>query len=383
MRRVRLFLLVLLVAAGLEHADAQARGRLEICTDEGDAAEILQRLDGWMSTVRVGLRDPQRCDERATHYVGRFERSGGGTDFVLRNPEGGTLRHQIPWLGASATPLSEIDRLQRLPHFSLLLESLLAEDRLGLAAPPPPPPEPPPRPRQRRRPPPPPPPPPPPSEPSPPEPVVEESAEEEEEPPPPPILDLTPDEEEPPEEEPPPLLPLEPRPGGEDFADAPPVRWKWEGEAFAALRVRSPDFFGPETGFGLAYGPFSARLGLQVPTRWYLGRNPLGVGAAWVELGLQHDPSFAGGHLRLAVGLAAESVWVERLDLPWAEPHAYWDAGPWLGVELRRLLFGGKMGLGAEVGGMPTARTIRLPEGGEAQLGSVWGRISLRWIFGE
>lgn len=380
MRQARL-LLALFVATAFADADAQSRGRLEICTDEGGATEILQRLDGWMSTVRVGLRDPKRCDERAPHYVGRFERSASSTVFVLRNPEGGTLRHQIPWLGASSAPLAEIDRLQRLPQFSLLLESLLAEDRLGLAAPPPPPPKPPPsRPSSRRRPPP----PPPPVEPTP-EPVAPEDEKEEEPPLPPPILDLRPDEEEPPEEAPPavPALPLEPPSGGEDFADAPAPRWKWEGEAFAALRVRSPDFLGPEAGFGLAYGPLAARLGMQVPTRWYLGRIPVGVGALWLALGLHHDPSFADGHLRLMLGLTAESVWVERLDLPWAERHVYWDAGPSLGVELRGRLLGGKMGLGAEVGGMPTARTIRLPEGGEALLGSGWGRISLRWIFGE
>src|SRR5690606_41248333 len=110
---------------------AQARGLPEVCTAEEGAAEVLPRLDGWMSTVRIGSRPARRCDEPAPHYLGRFERSASGTDFVLRNSQGGILRHPIPWIGPTATPLSEIDALQRLPQFSLLLESLLAEDRLG------------------------------------------------------------------------------------------------------------------------------------------------------------------------------------------------------------------------------------------------------------
>lgn len=360
---------------------AQARGLLEICTDEEGAAEVLQRLDGWMSTVRIGSRPARRCDEPAPHYLGRFERSASGTDFVLRNSQGGILRHPIPWIGPTATPLSEIDALQRLPQFSLLLESLLAEDRLGLAAPPPAPPEapraPPRRTGPRSRPPRPPPPPEPPPEPA----TAEEPT------PPPPIIDLRPDPEEEeveaPVETPPPMPDeMQSRPLLEDFRE-PPLPWGWGGEAFASVRGRSPDFLGPEVGLGLVHGPLSLRLGVQIPTRWYLGHAPIGVGSFWLAPGIAQDLAIGGAALRLGLGVTVEAVMVRRLGLPWAESQVYLDAGPSLAAELRWPLFGGRIGIGAEVGGMPTARNLRLPEGDEARLGPVWGRFSIGYGFGE
>ena len=382
MRRAASLLVAIAAATCSGAVLAQARGLLEICTAEQGAAEILQRLDGWMSTVRIRLRDPRRCDEPASHYVGRFERSGTSTDFVLRNPAGGILRHQIPWIGPSAAPLAEIDALQRLPQFSLLLESLLAEDRLGLAAPPPPPaepPRPPARPPRRRRPPPPPP-------PVVPAPKPAQAPPEEEPVPPPPLLDLRPDpEEEPPPEEATDVHPAPvpaPTPRLEDFREPPQPRG-WEWESFAAVRGRSPDFLGPEVGFGLSHGPLALRLGVQIPTRWYLGRAPIGVGSLWLAPGVGHELALASTTLRLGVALTVEWALVRRLDLPWAEVHPFWSIGPSLGAELRWPLLGGRIGVGVEVGGMPPAPNLRLPEGGEARLGSAWGRLTLRFGSGE
>lgn len=387
------FTRLLLLGFLLSSASAQAqpsRSTLEICTDEAEAAEILQRLDGWMSTARISRRPLAACDDGSGAYLGRFVPTRTGTAFLLQNPEGGTLRQTLPWLGRVSAPLAEIDRLQRLPQFSILLESLLAEDRLGLAAPPPaekPPPPPPKKkpPKKRARP-----------KPPPavkPEPEAPPEAKEEPEPEipvegprseePAPFLDLRPEEE--PEPEPPPLPPPPPPPlpGREDFGVPLPRRtWSWSGEAFGSLRFRSPDFFGPEAGLGASYGPFGFQLGLQIPTRWEIQGRPLGVIGLWASFQLRHTARFTGTEFGLAAGITVESMWVERLDLPWAEAHGYWDAGPSIGAELRQRLLGGTMGVGVEVGGMPTARTIRLPDGGTATLGGVWGRIALRFGIG-
>lgn len=390
MRGSRLLALALLLL-GLRAEAAVARSTLQICTDEPEAASILRRLDGWMSTARIVPRTMADCG-KGEGYVGRFEIVGTTTAFVLQNPGGGLLRQRLPWLEPSPTPLAEIDRLQRLTQFSLVLESLLAEDRLGLAAPPPaekpPPPAPPPTrppapktspPRVARA--------------DPPRALEEEKTPEEEEEVPDegadeaspraeevvvegPYLDLRPDEEPDEEED----LPPPPRqPGIDELFPVLQSTWVWEAEVFGALRLRTPDFFGPEAGLGLGYGPLALRLGFQIPTRWDLEGRPLGVSSLWAGLGLRHLSRIEATEIGLSLGLTAEWLRIERLDLPWAEAHTYADAGLSLGAELRFRLLGGTMGAGAEVGGMPTARTIRLPEGGQAVLGGVWGRIAIRW----
>lgn len=388
LRRAVAPLLLLLLLAPPGSAEAQAvRSPLEICTDEAGAGEILRRLDGWMSTARISHRALGVCEE-GNSYVGRFLGVRGQTVFVLRNPTGGHLRQSLPWLKETPTPLAEIDRQQRLPQFSLLLESLLAEDRLGLALPPPPvPPQPPvarppeetparTKPPPRREPPR----PPPPVEP--PEEEVVDAAEPEEEEEELPILDLRPDEDE--EEEEPPWeeVPLSRQLGIDELLVPVPEPWRWEAEAFGAVRARAPNFLAPEAGLGLGHGPFAFRLGFQIPTRWYLEDRPLGVTALWGALGLRQYGRLGASEIGLALNLTTEWLWVERLDMPEARTHAYADLGLSLVGELRFPLFGGKMGVGAEIGGMPTARTIRLPEGGSTVLGGVWGRLSIRWGLG-
>nr|PZM93951.1 MAG: hypothetical protein DIU72_01145 [Pseudomonadota bacterium] len=186
-----------------------------------------------------------------------------------------------------------------------------------------------------------------------------------------------------PVETPPPMPDeMQSRPLLEDFRE-PPLPWGWGGEAFASVRGRSPDFLGPEVGLGLVHGPLSLRLGVQIPTRWYLGHAPIGVGSFWLAPGIAQDLAIGGAALRLGLGVTVEAVMVRRLGLPWAESQVYLDAGPSLAAELRWPLFGGRIGIGAEVGGMPTARNLRLPEGDEARLGPVWGRFSIGYGFGE
>lgn len=403
MNRLRRALLFLALVGAASAQGQSARTLLEICTDEEGAAEILRRLDGWMSTARIARRSLADC-EAGSAYFGRFRAEGGRTIFVLRNPLGGQLQQSLPWLEATATPLRAIDRRQRLPQFSLLLESLLAEDRLGLAVAPPPPEKPPTAPRS----------PPPAAAPPPakkPRPAEQLTPAPKDESPPetakedvsstaapepgvvqqeePTILDLRPDEEEPtildlhPDEdlsaptEPP------PRPAGiDDFRLPVPERWGWEAEAFGALRLRAPDFAAPETGLGLWHGPFGLRLGFQIPTRWAVEGRPLGVGAVWAALGLRQHERLGAWDLGLSLHLTGELLWLGRLDLPGARMHPYADLGLSLAAELRFPLLGGKMGVATEVGGTPSARTIRLPEGGSEVLGGVWGRVLLRWGIG-
>lgn len=410
MKRASLLILGLLFFGVEAHAQG-SRSLLEICTDEEAAPEILRRLDGWMSTARIALRAHSGCDEEAGGaYRGRFVSTPSGTDFLLTNPDGGTLRQNLAWIGPTPTPLAEIDELQRLPQFSILLESLLAEDRLGLAAPPPPPPATPSQRERGRRPgakvgrgegsrvelgPAPQPEPEAETEPEP-EPEVETSEPEvedlesepeaeallEPEPEPEPVLDLRPDEADPPARPTPSTPPID-RLELMDFgAPLEESIWKWRFQAFGAFRLRSPDFMGPEAGLGLSYGPLALRLGFQVPSRWHLGGKPLGVSSIWSSFGLEHQLSVGWAEVGLYLGLSAEFMRIERLDLPWGVQHHYWDAGPSIGVDLQRGLLGGTIGLGLEVGGMPTARSIRLPEGGAAVLGGGWGRLSLRWGFG-
>ena len=75
---------------------------------------------------------------------------------------------------------------------------------------------------------------------------------------------------------------------------------------------------------------------------------------------------------------------VRRLGLPWAESQVYLGRRP---LARGRVVLPPSAGripcIGAEVGGMPTARNLRLPEGDEARLGPVWGRFSIGYGFGE
>jgi hypothetical protein len=93
---------------------------------------------------------------------------------------------------------------------------------------------------------------------------------------------------------------------------------------------------------------------------------------------VQHPVALGASEVRLRAGVSLEWLEVERLDLPWAAPHRHWDFGVGLGLEWRVRLFGTWTGLAVEGGGMPTARTIRLPEGPQADLGRAWARLALR-----
>ena len=271
---------------------AQARGLLDICTDEEGAAEVLQRLDGWMSTVRIGSRPARRCDEPAPHYLGRFERSASGTDFVLRNSQGGILRHPIPWIGPTATPLSEMTRCSGFR--SSPSSSNPSSPRIGWAWPRLHPPLPsrrarrlaargrgaglrvrrplPNRLRSRRprrnlaspsR-----------HRPSP-DPGGEEVGEAPVETPPP-----MPDE-------------MQSRPLLEDFRE-PPLPWGWGGEAFASVRGRSPDFLGPEVGLGLVHGPLSPAARRPDPDPMVFGPCAIRRRLLWLAPGIAQDPPSEG-----------------------------------------------------------------------------------------
>lgn len=150
-----------------------------------------------------------------------------------------------------------------------------------------------------------------------------------------------------------------------------------------AARFRSPDFFAGEVALTASWGPLFAQGGFQLPAPWRIGGRPLQVAALTVGAGVQHPVELPSGELRLRAGVVAEAVEVRRLDLPWAEDHHHLDLGGGLGAEWRVRVFGSWVGLYLEGGGMPTARTIRLPEGAFAPLGRSWARLGLRVGWGR
>ncbi|HEY0838621.1 MAG TPA: hypothetical protein VGD74_00405, partial [Vulgatibacter sp.] len=105
---------------------------LEICTTDPvgstGAALHLSRL---MATATVVAIPPPCEGPAARSYLARFEARAGEVWVVLIGPAGGRLERRIPWLDDADRPLIRLESAGRLPDLSLLLESLLAEDRLG------------------------------------------------------------------------------------------------------------------------------------------------------------------------------------------------------------------------------------------------------------
>jgi len=438
-RRAILCSLAFVAAATADVAKGAALARVELCTDDAVAATgAVARLSRLMSTASVSSRGLP-CDAPAPgSYLARFEARGAAVVVVLAGPGGGRLERKVPWLRDVERPLSRLEGNGHLVEFSLLLESLLAEDRAGplpdlepfpaapgtVAAPvsigrktdgvkrrkPP---------ASRR----------------------------------PPAVAAVPKPVEPPEEGTPsastepagegsntegdaalhgqgdtggaapnpgvaptdldgtagaageaPVAPAAgsgadaaPRSPGvlspsrpEAFESVPPApdrehpwwsTWRLEVSAVGGLRTRSPGLSSPEAGLRLAFGPIWVRTALEGDAWWDLG-TPIRISASSASAGAE-VPLFGVGAWRASgtAGVGLDRLELQRTDFEEAEAWRLVDAGPLAGF-----LLGWESGpiassLLVEAQWTPTARRIWLPEGTSGVLGrwSVRAGVTLGW----
>ncbi|AKU92876.1 hypothetical protein [Vulgatibacter incomptus] len=127
-------LLLLALAIPLAAIGAGPRSDVIICVDDPLAsAGAAAQLDRWMSTANVRAIGPDCSGATSpTTYLGHFENRGPSLAFRLRSPGGLVLERRVPWIAGPERALSRLELAGRLSEFSLLLESLLAEDRVAL-----------------------------------------------------------------------------------------------------------------------------------------------------------------------------------------------------------------------------------------------------------
>lgn len=122
---------IALALVGMPLGAAAVETRLPICVaSPSTEREAAVDLDRWVATAAVEVRATP-C--RLRGYSGSFVERGGQVLFVLATPDGGRLERGVPWLRSARAPLSELAAAGRLSEFSVLVEALLAEDRLASA----------------------------------------------------------------------------------------------------------------------------------------------------------------------------------------------------------------------------------------------------------
>ncbi len=320
--------------------------------DELDAAA---ELNGWLQSTRVRVETcpAEGGPTRKLAFVRR------GSEVVLRLQTGGVARErEVPWLDQTDTPLSRLRANGALAKVSVIIEALLAEERLDASTSQRPvEAKVPPRPRERR---------------PTPSPVAQATL-------PPPV-------EAPPAPVPPPPAPVVAPPTAVTESAPPPLpearRWPWRIEASAGGRLRSPGILSAEFAASVAWGP--VRVGASYDPRvvFSLGGIPVAIAGVGARGGAGFDV-FRGGSWFLGWDAALRVEWLSlrRLDVAGAASAGYADLGIGAGLHGGAQL--GPIAAELQLAGllMPTGRIVEIQDGPRERVG-LWGvqmGVGLSW----
>ncbi len=171
-----------------------------------------------------------------------------------------------------------------------------------------------------------------------------------------------------------------------------PRNWAWAVEASGSWRFRAPSVGAWEVGGGLHYGPMYFAATYQPEARWSLQGRPIGlwsVGlAAGARLALFEGHGFHGGAL---AGARIEWLRLRRRDLDAGRVLQYWDAGASAGLLggyrffSQPGVYGAPLGveLRVEAVYLPTGRIISVPDGPSGMLNRLGFRATAcsSWDF--